>query len=259
MKEEKPQKQSKITKVKDWSKRKIFTKWILEAKEKLNASNIEEVAKYFGLSYSNLASYMAKSSVSQKPNFGVLKILADFLDRDYKELLDDNDAKIVAKLQTKMTETIELDPPKDNFWSKRNVFRLWVQDAKARMDAKNLDAVAELMNISSNLLHICMSINGKYLLDKNTKIPKNKKQQKPDKWPERENFRRALNDYRNKTGKKMEQVAEKLGLSISTLRNIYSATAHVPSIDLRIKIAKLFGISITTLITDPNPNNHQHQ
>ena len=69
-------------------KRGMFREWVAEAKAKLGATNNAAVAPLLGIAPTSLNKYLGKSP-THKPSPEALKLLGDFLGRDYRVLLDD--------------------------------------------------------------------------------------------------------------------------------------------------------------------------
>lgn len=71
-----------------WGKRALFRDWVADAKAKLTATSNAEVAPVMGLTPNSLNKYLGKSP-THRPSGEALKLLGDFLGRDYRLLLDD--------------------------------------------------------------------------------------------------------------------------------------------------------------------------
>jgi transcriptional regulator with XRE-family HTH domain len=72
-----------------------------------------------------------------------------------------------------------------------------------------------------------------------------------DTWPQRENFKRALEKYQAETGKKQAEVAEDLKMSLHGLRQILYQKGRRCSFETAQKASALFGISITEFLDNP--------
>jgi len=70
-----------------WEKRDLFKQWVADAKTKLGATNNADVAPIMGITESSLNKYLGKSE-THKPSPDKLKLLGDFLGRDYRLLLN---------------------------------------------------------------------------------------------------------------------------------------------------------------------------
>lgn len=70
-----------------YPKRSLFREWVADAKAKLGATNNAAVAPIMDYSPSTLNKMLGKSP-THKPSSEALKLLGDFLDRDYRLLLD---------------------------------------------------------------------------------------------------------------------------------------------------------------------------
>lgn len=71
-----------------YPKRPLFKEWVAIAKAKLHATNNATVAPIMGYTPSTLNKMLGKST-THKPSPEALKLLGDFIDRDYRLLLDD--------------------------------------------------------------------------------------------------------------------------------------------------------------------------
>lgn len=72
-----------------YPKRPLFKVWVADAKQKLNARNNAEVAeRVMKVQPTTLNKWLGKSP-THKPSPEALKLLGDFLERDYRLLLDD--------------------------------------------------------------------------------------------------------------------------------------------------------------------------
>ncbi|MDR2697139.1 MAG: helix-turn-helix domain-containing protein [Holophagales bacterium] len=72
-----------------------------------------------------------------------------------------------------------------------------------------------------------------------------------DTWPQRENFKRALEKYQAKTGKKQAEVAEDLNMSLHGLRQILYQKGRRCSFETAQRASALFGVSVTEFMDDP--------
>jgi hypothetical protein len=72
-----------------------------------------------------------------------------------------------------------------------------------------------------------------------------------DIWPQRENFKRALEKYQVKTGKKQAEVAEDLNMSLHGLRQILYQKGRRCSFETAQRASALFGASVTEFLDDP--------
>ena len=74
-----------------WTKRELFKEWVHEAQNKLGSTNIDPVAELMELSPNTLYRYLS-SKKNKCPSRKRLQLLGDFLDRDYRALLNDPEA-----------------------------------------------------------------------------------------------------------------------------------------------------------------------
>jgi transcriptional regulator with XRE-family HTH domain len=72
-----------------------------------------------------------------------------------------------------------------------------------------------------------------------------------DLWPQREFFRKILQEYQDKTGKSHADVAEALGLAKTSFRGILYQKGVKPSLAVLQKASALFGVSVKKFIADP--------
>lgn len=72
-----------------------------------------------------------------------------------------------------------------------------------------------------------------------------------DVWPQRESFRKALQEFQVKTGKTHAEIAEALGLAKTSFRSILYQKAVRPSLFVLQKASALFGVSVKKFIADP--------
>jgi transcriptional regulator with XRE-family HTH domain len=73
------------------------------------------------------------------------------------------------------------------------------------------------------------------------------------RWPQRAVFQKAVRSYQAKTGDTHKQVANKIGLSESRLRQLLYNQGEMPKLKTIKAAANLFEISISTLVDDPAP------
>ena len=69
-------------------KRVLFREWVAEARAKLGAKNNASVAPIMGYTPSSLNKFLGKSP-THRPSSDKLKMLGDFIGRDYRLLIDD--------------------------------------------------------------------------------------------------------------------------------------------------------------------------
>ncbi|MCL1893595.1 MAG: hypothetical protein FWG02_05090 [Holophagaceae bacterium] len=72
-----------------------------------------------------------------------------------------------------------------------------------------------------------------------------------DVWPQRDVFRKALEEFQGRTGKTHAEIATTLGLAKSSFRGILYSKSVRPSLSVLEKASALFDISIKKFITDP--------
>jgi len=74
---------------------------------------------------------------------------------------------------------------------------------------------------------------------------------KPDRWPQRETFRAALEGYLSEHDKTQAEVCDLLGIKLTYLRNTLYRSDKRLSVDILSKAAAIFGCSVTEFIDDP--------
>ncbi|MCL1909058.1 MAG: hypothetical protein FWG12_06805 [Holophagaceae bacterium] len=72
-----------------------------------------------------------------------------------------------------------------------------------------------------------------------------------DVWPQRELFRKTLEEFQGRTGKTHAEIASILGLAKSSFRGILYSKNVRPSLSVLEKASALFDTSIKKFITDP--------
>jgi hypothetical protein len=138
-----------------WEKRGVFKEWVAEAKAKLGATNNADVAPILGLTPSSLNKYLGKSD-THKPSAEALKLLGDFLGKDYRLLLEGPGAappgiseedwlKVTDRtrvLASAMFEDLKSFPPEEQ----EAYYQLWLQGVRigrARMMAEKQEKKPE--------------------------------------------------------------------------------------------------------------------
>jgi len=72
-----------------------------------------------------------------------------------------------------------------------------------------------------------------------------------DIWEQRKRFKEAVAAFRKASGKRLQEVAELLGLKESTLKDYLYREDVRPSLQVLQQAAALFGCSVTEFIDDP--------
>jgi len=130
----------KRNKEKSWPKRAVFSKWVREAKQALEAHNLAPVAKMLGLSLSTLYTLQTKNN-PRKPSDYVLIKLAEFLGRDVNEL-----GKLGSEGSRPKAAVFSGD-----IWPQRTVFKAHIKRYSVT-NKKTLAVIADELGIRLRLL-----------------------------------------------------------------------------------------------------------
>jgi phage repressor protein C with HTH and peptisase S24 domain len=131
----------KRNKEKSWPKRAIFSKWVREAKQALEAHSLGPVAKMLGLSLSTLYTLQTKNN-PRKPSDHVLTKLAEFLGRDSNELTEPGAERTVRHKSATFSGDV---------WPERALFKAHVK-RYGTTHKKTLAVIADELGVRLRLL-----------------------------------------------------------------------------------------------------------
>ena len=95
----------------EWAKRPLFLQWVEDAKQRLSqaggkGTNVE-VAQVMGLAPNSIRKYLSKVPSKHRPGTDALRRLGEYLERDYRLLLDGPDQAPEGISPAKWVETDE--------------------------------------------------------------------------------------------------------------------------------------------------------